>query len=94
MWKLVGVAGLIVIFAGIDLMSQSRRELAFWIAAFVGTFRALLRHQEPEPLLPASRAGDGRHHTARVFVGAGLAFVVGPILLALGVTLLVLYPNL
>ncbi len=94
MWKLVGVIGLIVICAGIDLLWQSRCELAFWIAAFVGTFRALLRHQQPGRLSPARRADDGHHHTARVFVGAGLAFVVGPILLALGVTLLVLYPNL
>ncbi|HTZ74337.1 MAG TPA: hypothetical protein VMB47_10485 [Candidatus Aquilonibacter sp.] len=94
MWKLVGAIGLIVICAGIDLLWQSRRELVFWTAAFVGTFRALLRHQQPQPLLPAGRASDGRHHAARVFLGAGLAFVVGPILLALGVTLLVLYPNL
>jgi hypothetical protein len=39
MWKLVGVIGLIVICAGLDLLWQSRREVRFWITTFVGIFR-------------------------------------------------------
>jgi hypothetical protein len=93
MWKLIGVIGLIVMCAGIDLLWQSRREVAFWIAAFIATFRALLREQEPRTVIPPDSRPHGRH-AARLFVGASLALIVGPILLALGVTLMVFYPNL
>lgn len=91
MWKLVGVIGLIVMCAGIDLLWQSRREARFWFTAFVRIFRALLAHQQ----LQTVNVADSRaRHAARVFLGASLALILGPILLAVGVTLMVLYPNL
>jgi hypothetical protein len=92
MAKLLGVIGLIVICAGTDLLWQSRREVRFWITTFVGIFRALLRQQQPDAIL-ASKGATGKRHAARVLVGASLALVLGPILLALSVTLMVLYPN-
>jgi hypothetical protein len=94
MWKLIGIIGLIVMAAGIDLLWQSRREVRFWTVTFVGIFRALLRQQRPQDLLANNDLRWKRRHAARVFVGASLALVLGPILLALGVTLMVLYPNL
>jgi hypothetical protein len=94
MWKLIGIVGLIVMAAGIDLLWQSRREVRFWIVTFVGIFRALLRQQQPQDLLARNESQWKRRHAARVFVGASLALVLGPILLALGVTLMFLYPNL
>lgn len=91
MWKLVGVIGLIVMCAGIDLLWQSRREARFWFTTFVRIFRALLAHQQPQAVSVTDSRG---RHAARVLLGASLALVLGPILLALGVTLMVLYPNL
>jgi hypothetical protein len=93
MWKLIGIIGLIVMAAGIDLLWQSRREVRFWIVTFVGIFRALLR-QQPQHVLTTNDNQWKRRHAARVFVGASLALFLGPILLALGVTLMFLYPNL
>lgn len=87
MWKLVGVIGLIVMCAGIDLLWQSRREARFWSTTFVRIFRALLAHQRPQTVSVADSRG---RHAVRV----SLALVLGPILLALGATLMVLYPNL
>jgi hypothetical protein len=94
MWKLIGIIGLIMMAAGIDLLWQSRREVRFWIVTFVGIYRALLRQQRPQDLLAKNDARWKRRHAARVLVGASLALLLGPILLALGVTLMVLYPNL
>jgi hypothetical protein len=94
MWKLIGIIGLIVMCAGIDLLWQSRREVRFWITTFVGIFRALLRHQQPQDVFGSNNAQWKRRHAARVFVGASLLLIVGPILLALGVTLMFFYPNL
>lgn len=91
MWKLVGVIGLIVMCAGIDLLWQSRREARFWFTTFVGIFRALLAHQQPQAVPVAD---SRRRHAVRVLLGASLALIVGPILLAIGVALMVLYPNL
>jgi hypothetical protein len=94
MWKLIGIIGLIVICAGFDLLWQSRREVGFWVATFVGIFRALLRSQQPRDVIAANRGLPRHRHAARVLVGASLVLIVGPILLALGVTLMFLYPNL
>jgi hypothetical protein len=89
MAELVGVIGLIVTCFGIDLLWQSRREVRFWVATFVGVFRTLLREQQPGAL-PSPIGAAKNHHAARVALGASLA-VAGSLLLALGVTLMILY---
>ena len=40
--KLLGIIGLLVICAGIDLLWHSRQEIKFWIIAYLAFFRALL----------------------------------------------------
>jgi len=92
--KLLGIVGLLVICAGLDLLWQSRHEIKFWIAAYLKVFRALLRHQhEPFRSLPVAATAEKRHGALRVLLGMGFAFFLGPILIVLSVTLM-LYPKL
>lgn len=94
MAKLLGIVGLLVICAGLDLLWQSRHEIKFWIAAYLKVFRALLRHQrEPFRSLPIAATAEKRQGALRVLLGMGFAFFLGPILVVLGVTLM-LYPKL
>jgi hypothetical protein len=92
--KLLGIVGLLVICAGLDLLWQSRHEIKFWIAAYLKVFRALLRHQQkPFRSLPVAATAEKRHGALRVLLGMGFAFLLGPILIVLGVTLM-FYPHL
>jgi hypothetical protein len=92
--KLLGIIGILVICAGLDLLWQSRHEIKFWMIAYVNVFRAMLRHQEsPLDAIPAAMPAEKRHGAVRVLLGMGFAFFLGPILLALSVTLM-LFPHL
>lgn len=94
MAKLLGIVGLLVICAGLDLLWQSRHDLAFWTRAYLRVFRALLRQQEaPLEALEAEESAHKRGTALRVLLGMGFAFVIGPILIAIGLTL-ILYPRL
>lgn len=83
--------GLIVMCAGIDLLWQSRREVRFWFTNFVRIFRAVLAYRQPQIVSTADSRG---RHGARVFLGESSALILSPILLAIGVTLMLFYPNL
>ncbi len=91
--KLLGIVGFLIICAGLDLLWQSRREIKFWLIAYLKVFRAMLRQQEPFQKLPLPVSEEKRHGAVRVLLGMGFAFFLGPILIALGVTLM-LYPRL
>ena len=92
--KLLGIIGLLVICAGIDLLWQSRREIRFWMAAYLGFFRALLRDRHPElPNFAAKEVARNRQGAVRFLLGVSFAFLLGPILIAVGVTL-IFYPHL
>ena len=39
--KLLGIIGLLVICAGIDLLWQSRHEIKFWMVGYIAFFRVL-----------------------------------------------------
>jgi hypothetical protein len=86
--KLLGIIGLLVICAGIDLLWQSRREIGFWTAAYVRVFRAKLKQQDAPGVFPPKEASEKRNGAIRVLVGMGCAFFLGPILLALGIALM------
>jgi hypothetical protein len=92
--KLLGIVGILVICAGVDLLWQSRQEIKFWILAYLSVFRALLR-QENSPLqsIPAQAIAEKRRHAVRFFLGVSFAFLLGPMLIALSLTLL-FYRNL
>ena len=86
--KLLGIVGLLIICAGLDLLWQSRHEIGFWMAAYVRVFRAMLKQQEAPRVFPPKEAAEKRSGAVRVLVGMGCAFFLGPILLALGLTLM------
>ena len=94
MAKLLGVVGLLVICAGVDLLWQSRREVRFWLAAYLEFFRARLRQQTPPNIFPSKEASEKRQGAMRVLLGMGFAFFLGPILIALGLLSLMLHRNL
>jgi hypothetical protein len=93
--KLVSVIGVLVICAGVDLLWQSRRDVRYWLATFVDVLRGLVSSDEPHPLSLSSKLpGERRHQILRVFLGMSLVLILGPIFLVVGVTLMLLYPNL
>ncbi|MGB0035258.1 MAG: hypothetical protein WBP79_07285 [Candidatus Acidiferrales bacterium] len=92
--KLLGIIGVLVVFAGLDLLWQSRHEIKFWIAAYLKVFLALLRqHESPMRALPAAVPAEKRRGAVRVLLGMSFAFLLGPILIVLSLTLL-LYHSL
>jgi hypothetical protein len=92
--KLLGIVGLIVTCAGVDLLWQSRWEIRFWLIACVKASRAILRRQDPAHVFPWPENARKRQRAVGALLGIGLTFVLGPILVAAGVTLMILYPNL
>jgi hypothetical protein len=92
--KLLGTIGFLVICAGIDLLWQSRHEIRFWLVAYLVFFRALLRDRDTAlKAFPAKEAAKNRHGAVRFLLGVSFAFLLGPILIAVGVTL-IFYPHL
>ena len=92
--KLLAIIGALVICAGVDLLWQSRNEIKFWLAAYINVFRSILRRQENiSHVLPAAVPAAKRKHAVRFLLGVGFAFLLGPMLIAISVTLL-LYKNL
>lgn len=91
--KLLGIIGVLVVCAGLDLLWQSRHEIRFWLAAYLRVFRSMLRHQGPAPRsLPATISAEKRHGAVRVLLGMSFTFLFGPILIAIGLTLM-LFPR-
>jgi len=89
--KLLGVVGILVVCAGVDLLWQSRHEIKYWIAAYVNVFRAMLRQQgNSVKSFTDDVPREKRRGAVRVLLGMGFAFFLGPILIALSVTLLLL----
>jgi hypothetical protein len=88
--KLLGIIGILVICAGFDLLRQSRNEIKFWVVAYVNVFRALRHQESPLNAIAAAASAEKRQGALRVLLGMGFAFFLGPILLAIGVTLLIL----
>jgi hypothetical protein len=85
---LLGLVGTLVVFAGIDLLWQSRRELAFWLVTWFKIFRTSLRQPGTPPLpLELRPKTPERLHILRMLLGMGLLFLVGPLLIVLSFTL-------
>jgi hypothetical protein len=85
--KLLGLIGILVVFAGLHLLWQSRREVAFWLGAYFRVFRRMLRQPgAPAPRIATGPAAETREGTLRMLLGVGLAFFLGPFLIALGLT--------
>jgi hypothetical protein len=92
MHKLIAVVGGLIICAGIDLLWQSRSEIRYWLDAYRTFFAALWRRQLPSLTFSSAEAFLKRQAAVQVLLGLGLALVVGPLLLAVSLTLM-LYPR-
>ena len=91
--RLLAIIGVLIFCAGLDLLWQSRREAAFWIASYMRVFRSILRDQKsPMPPFEPEAAPAKSHKTVAMLLGMGLA-VAGPVLIAVSLTL-ILYPKL
>ena len=89
--KLLGIVGILVVCAGLDLLWQSRSEISFWMAAYFNAFRSSLRQPGATPRhLPAAVVGEKRRGAVRFLLGMSFVFFFGPILIAIGVTLMLL----
>lgn len=88
----LALVGILVVLAGLHLLWQSRREIFFWIEAWLKIFRASLRDSQPASARPPerprlSRFGTGREHVLRLLLGLSLVLFVGPVLIFLGLFL-------
>ena len=88
--RLLGMIGLLVVCAGVHLLWQSRRDVAYWMAAFFRMFRTQLRDapQSRADLAAHESPAARREGTLRLLLGAGLLFFLGPLLIALCLTLM------
>jgi len=93
MSKLLGIIGALVVCAGLDLLFQCRHEIRFWITAYLKVLRAMLRQEEPLRVFPSKEAVERRNGAVRFLLGMGFAFLLGPILIAVSLTLM-FYANL
>lgn len=92
--KLLAVIGVLVMCAGLDLLWQSRWDIGYWLGALANVFRAMLQRQKPPQVFPPKEASAKRRRAVQVLLGMGFAFVLGPILLAVSLTLMMLNSNL
>lgn len=83
--EILGLIGLLVFFAGLHLLWQSRHEIAYWVETY---FRLLRRSLRKTSATTTASAGVHDHkpqerHTLRLVGGVGLVFL-SQILLILG----------
>ena len=88
MARLLGLVGILVFLAGLDLLWQSRREVAFWFTSDMKMFRSKLRApgSRVRPLEPKVEPIKHRRRLPMV-LGMGLA-LAGPVMIAVSLTLL------
>lgn len=92
--KLLEIIGLLVICAGLELLWQSRHEIKCWMLAYLGLFHALLHNREAAaPIFSAKEAAQKRQGAVRFRLGVSFVFLLGPLLIAIGITL-IFFPNL
>jgi hypothetical protein len=90
--KLMAVVGGLIICAGIDLLWQSRNQIRFWLEAYAKFFLGIWRRPSALRGIASVEALLNRRASVEVLLGLGLALVVGPVMLAVSLTLL-LYPR-
>jgi len=88
MAHLLGLIGILVFLAGLDLLWQSRREVAFWFTSDMKMFRSKLRApgSRVRPLEPKVEPIKHQRRLPMV-LGIGLA-LAGPVMIAVSLTLL------
>jgi hypothetical protein len=85
---LLGMIGVLVTCAGLDLLWQTRTEIQFWISAYVKMFRAILKNRDSAKGIFSTEDASATHRGAvRFLLGFAFAFVFGPALIVIGVGL-------
>ncbi len=82
---LLTLIGILVVLAGLHLLWQTRHGFFFWLETYSKIFLSVLR-QAGKPVSPVRPARE-RQSTLGMILGIGLAFVIGPALIVLGLTL-------
>jgi len=99
MARLLGVIGVLLFCAGLDLLWQSRNDLLYWLSSYLKIFRGTLKVPQASPrdawaarksLPPLPKTQP--HRTVAMVLGVGLAFV-GPLLIMVSLVIL-LYPKM
>jgi hypothetical protein len=90
--KLLAVVGGLIICAGLDLLWQSRNQIYFWLEAYMKFFVDIWRRPSAPRGVPSTEEFLHRRASVEVILGFGLALIVGPLMLAVSLTLL-LYPR-
>ncbi len=86
--KLLGVVGMLVICAGLDLLWQVRRELRFWASTYATGLRAILKPGNGPQIVEIKNVSKHRPSALQFLLGVGFTLVLGPMLIAASVTLL------
>jgi hypothetical protein len=95
MIELMGLAGIIVFFAGLHVLWQAREEILYWMQKYLDTFQKALRataglntaSTTPDSTcLEAAALRRERAHTMRMIGGFGL-LLLGPLLVLLSLFL-------
>ena len=95
MIEVVGLAGIILFFAGLHVLWQSREEVLYWLQTFLETFQNSLRTtggladtdavaDGPRPKL--AKPKTGQTHAMRMMSAFGL-LLLGPLLVLLSLFL-------
>ena len=83
----VGLVGIVIVFAGMQLLWQSREGFVYWLERFIRIFRASLQQSSVASRpFTTEEALPRETRAVRIVIGMGLAFLVGPILIALSLT--------
>lgn len=82
----VSLVGVLVFFAGIHLLWQSRGDISAWLAEYIRLLRANMRSGANPGHAPAAPENPrlGKKSAARIALGFFLAFFVAPTLITLG----------
>lgn len=88
----LSLIGILVVCAGVHLLWLSRREIVYWMGAWVRILRDSLRNSQQSVERPPerprlSRFSSSREHVLRMMLGLSLVLVVGPVLIFLGLIL-------
>ena len=88
-WELLGLTGIILFFAGLHMLWQSREEFFFWLEEYFRLLRLSVRKaaNPQQAVLKPAHLGPERKHTLRIVLGMLLAFIAAPVLLTLGLTM-------
>lgn len=83
---IVSLVGVLVFFAGMHLLWQSRGDIFAWLEEYVRLLRANIRRVTDPDHVPAApeKPHLGKKRAARIALGFFLAFFVAPTLITLG----------